>query len=148
VTKIQTTCTKEAALATTPEAAGEDGFFLGSKPMLCLLIDQDLDHDILRGLIRRIPLLDAVTAFEIGMSGATDRELLTRAAREGRIVVTHDRKTMPTHAAGLMIAGENMAGLIVVPRSLPLYQVLADLELMITCSENDEWANVVWYLPF
>lgn len=116
--------------------------------MLRLLIDQDLEHDILRGLIRRIPQLDAVTAFEIGMSAATGPQLLSWAAQAGRIIVTHDRTTMPTHAAALMGAGQNIAGLFVVLRSLPLQQVLEDLELMITCSENDEWVNVIRYLPF
>lgn len=48
--------------------------------MLRVLIDQDFDHDILRGLIRRIPRLDAVTALEIGMRKATDPQLLTWAA--------------------------------------------------------------------
>lgn len=116
--------------------------------MLRLLIDQDLDQNILRGLIRRIPQLNAVTAFEIGMSGATDPELLIRAAQEGRIVVTHDRRTMPAHAAVLINEGKSFAGLFVVPRSLPLGQVIEDLELMITCSEADEWVNIIRYLPF
>jgi hypothetical protein len=116
-------------------------------PLLRLLIDQDLDHDILRGLIRRIPQLDAVTAFEIGMNHAPDPQLLIRAARERRVIVTHDRKTMPRHAADLMGEGKNIAGLFVVPRRLPLYQVIEDLVLMITCSENDEWVNVIRYLP-
>lgn len=106
--------------------------------MLRLLTDEDFDHDILRGLIRRIPQLDAVTAFEIGMKEATDPQLLTRAAQEGRIIVTHDRKTMPSHAADLMGAGKNIAGVFVVPRSFPLRQAIEDLELMITCSANDE----------
>jgi hypothetical protein len=116
--------------------------------MLRLLIDQDLDHDILRGLLRRIPRLNAVTAFEIGMGKATDPQLLTRAAEEGRIIVTHDRKTMPSHAADLMAVGKNISGVFVVPRSLPLRQAIEDLELMITCSANDEWVNVIRYLPF
>jgi hypothetical protein len=116
--------------------------------MLRLLIDQDLDHDILRALIRRIPRLDAVTALEIRMSEATDDQLLSWAAQEGRIIVTHDRKTMPMHAAYLMAVGKNIAGLFVVPRSLPLRQAIDDLELMITCSANDEWVNVIRYLPF
>lgn len=115
--------------------------------MLRLLIDQDIDHDILRGLVRRLPLLDAVTAFEIGMSEATDPELLTWAARERRVIVTHDRTTMPTHAADLMAEGKNIAGLFVVLRSLPLHQVIEDLEVMIACSENGEWVNVIRYLP-
>ena len=115
--------------------------------MLSLLIDQDLDHDILRGFIRRIPDIDVVTTLEIGMTGATDSELLSRAAQDGRIIVTHDRKTMPRHASDLMAAGKNIAGLIIVPRRIPLHQVLDDLELMITCSEPDEWINVIKYLP-
>lgn len=115
--------------------------------MLRLLIDQDLDHDVLRGLIRRIPQLDAVTAYELGLGEATDPELLTRAAQEGRVIVTHDRKTMPTHAADLMGEGRNIAGLFVVPRSMPLRQALEDLELLVSCSENEEWVNVVRYLP-
>jgi hypothetical protein len=116
--------------------------------VLRLLIDQDLDQDILRGLIRRIPQLDAMTAFEIGMSEASDPELLTWAAQAGRIIITHDRTTMPIHAAELMDEGENIAGLFVVLRRLPLHQVIDDLELMITCSENGEWLNVIRYLPF
>jgi len=116
--------------------------------MLRLLIDQDLDHDILRGLIRRIPRLDAVTVLEIGMSKATDTQLLSRAAQEGRIIITHDRKTMPGHAADLIGLGKNIAGVFVVPRSLPLRQAIEDLELMITCTGNEEWVNVIRYLPF
>jgi hypothetical protein len=115
--------------------------------MLRLLIDQDLDHDILRALMRGVTRLDAVTAFEVGMAKATDPQLLTWAAREGRVVVTHDRRTMPAHAAELMSAGKNIAGLFVVPRSLPLRQVIEDLELLVTCSENAEWVDVIRYLP-
>ena len=118
------------------------------KSLLRLLIDQDLDHDILRGLIRRIPHLDAVTAFEIGMGEATDPQLLTWAAQEGRIIVTHDRKTMPAHAADLMGKGEHLAGLFVAPRNMPLHRVIEDLELMVTCSDMGEWVNVIRYLPF
>jgi hypothetical protein len=116
--------------------------------MLRLLIDHNLNQNILRGLIRRIPHLDAVTAFEIGMREATDTQLLSWAAREGRIIVTHDRRTMPTHAADLMSRGTSVAGLFVVPGNLALHQVLKDLELMITCTEAGDWVNVIRYLPF
>jgi hypothetical protein len=55
--------------------------------MLRLLIDQDFDHDILRGLMRRVPNLDVVTAHDIGLSAATDPELLAWAAEAGRIII-------------------------------------------------------------
>ena len=70
--------------------------------MLRLLIDHNVDYDILRGLFHRLPQLDAVTAFEIGMSKATDAELLNWAALAGRVLVTHDLQTMPGHATDLM----------------------------------------------
>ena len=115
--------------------------------MLRLLIDQDLDHDILRGLIRRVPDLEAVTALEIGMSEASDPELLMWAAQERRVIITHDRKTMPIHAAVLMAEGKTIAGLFIVPRTLPLHQMIEELDLLVTCSENDEWVNVIRHLP-
>lgn len=46
-----------------------------------------------------------------------------------------------------MDEGKTIAGLFVVLRRLPLQQVIEDLELMITCSENGEWVNVIRYLP-
>lgn len=115
--------------------------------MLRLLVDQNLDHDIVRGLIRRIPQLDAVMAFDIGMSEASDLELLTWAAQAGRIILTHDRKTMPTQAADLLSHGEHAAGVVIVPRRMPMRHVIDELEMIITCSENEEWVDVIRYLP-
>ena len=67
--------------------------------MLRLLIDQDLDHVILRGLLLRVPSLDVITAHQVGLSDASDPELLAWAREQKRIVVTHDRRTMPYHVA-------------------------------------------------
>jgi predicted nuclease of predicted toxin-antitoxin system len=115
--------------------------------MIRLFIDQDLDHDILRGLERRIPNLDAITAYEAGLSEAADPELLEWAAEAGRIVVTHDRKTMPSHATDRIEAGEKMAGLIVISRQLPINQVIDNLEMIVVCNLEHEWENVIRYLP-
>jgi hypothetical protein len=41
--------------------------------MLRLLIDQDLDHVILRGLLLRVPNLDVITAHQVGLSTASKR---------------------------------------------------------------------------
>ncbi|HKZ77315.1 MAG TPA: DUF5615 family PIN-like protein [Pyrinomonadaceae bacterium] len=67
--------------------------------MLRLLIDQDLDQVILRGLLLRVPNLDVITARQAGLSDGSDPDLLAWAAEQKRIVVTHDRRTMPYHAA-------------------------------------------------
>jgi hypothetical protein len=115
--------------------------------MLSLLIDQDFNHDILRGLLRRLPDLDSVTAYEVGLSEAADPELLVWAARETRILITHDRTTMPNHAAELIAKDQAIAGVIIVPRRLSIRQVINDLEIIVTCSEVHEWSNIIRYLP-
>lgn len=115
--------------------------------MLRLFIDQDFDHDILRGLVRRVPDLDVVTAHQAGLSVASDPELLAWAAEAGRIIVTHDRKTMPGHAADRIATGERMPGVIIVPRRLPISQVIDELEVIVMCSYENEWENIIRYLP-
>lgn len=115
--------------------------------MLKLFIDQDFDHDILRGLLQRIPTLDAMTAFEVGLSNARDSELLAWANQAERIIVTHDRRTMPAHAARRMNEAKRVFGVFVVSRRLQIVDVINDLEIMVMCSDEHEWENVVRYLP-
>ena len=115
--------------------------------MLRLLIDQDLDQDILSGLMRRVPDLDAVTAYDIGKSEAPDPELLAWAAAAGRVLVTHDRRTMPAHAARRMAAGDDIAGVIVVSRRIPISTAIDELEIVVLCTQPEEWKNLVRHIP-
>ena len=115
--------------------------------MLRLLIDHDLDQDILRGLLRRVPDLDAVTAYEVGKSEAPDPELLAWAAETGRVLVAHDRRTMPAHAARRLAAGNDIAGVIIVSRRIPIITAIEELEIAVMCSEQDEWKNLVRHIP-
>jgi Ser/Thr protein kinase RdoA (MazF antagonist) len=61
--------------------------------------DADLNQLILHAVIRREPALDFQTAAAAGLAGLRDPAVLTRAARDGRVLVTHDQKTMPRHFA-------------------------------------------------
>ena len=115
--------------------------------MLRLLIDQDLDHVILRGLLLCVPNLDVITAHQVGLSNASDPEVLAWAVVQERILVTHDRRTMPYHAASRMARAEKVAGIIVVSRQLPISQVINELEIIVSCSDTFEWENVIKHLP-
>lgn len=115
--------------------------------MLRLLVDQDFDQDLLRGLLRRVPDLDAVTAYEVGMSNAPDPELLAWAAEAGRVLITHDRRTMPAHSARRLAAGDEIAGVIVVSRRIPISAAIDELEIAVMCSEPEEWRNLVRHIP-
>jgi Domain of unknown function (DUF5615) len=98
-------------------------------------------------LLRRMPDLDAVTAYEVGKSEAPDPELLGWAAETGRVLVTHDRRTMPAHAARRLTAGDDIAGVIVVSRRIPINRAIDELEIAVMCSEQDEWKNLVRHIP-
>jgi hypothetical protein len=62
----------------------------------------------------------------VGFSEASDPDLRAWAVEHTRIVVTHDRRTMPYHAATRIARGESVAGVIIVSRRLPVGQVIND----------------------
>lgn len=59
--------------------------------------DADLRAPIVSGVKRREPMIDFKTANEAQLEGVSDTEVLTRAADEGRMLVSHDVNTMPRH---------------------------------------------------
>jgi predicted nuclease of predicted toxin-antitoxin system len=115
--------------------------------MLRLLIDENIDHRILRGLLRRIPQLDFIVPAHVGLAGLADPELLRWAAREDRTILTHDVKTMPPYAKQLMAQGEPMAGVIVVPEQLGIGVAIADLELLLECLSQSDLRDRIMRLP-
>lgn len=115
--------------------------------MLRIFVDQDFDHDILRGLRLHLPVLDAVTALQVGLDRKSDPKILTWAAGQNRVVVTHDRNTMPAHAYDRVRKAEPMAGVFVVPRDLPVGKAISELEVLIACSLEGEWSQLVVFLP-
>ena len=61
--------------------------------------DADLNQIILSAVLRREPAIDFQTAIAAEIRGVDDPGVLARAAKGGRVLVTHDRKTMPWHFA-------------------------------------------------
>ena len=115
--------------------------------MLRILIDQDFDHDILRGLRLRLSELNAVTAREAGLDRKPDPDILAWAATQRRVVVTHDRNTMPRHAYDRVRNSEPMAGVFVVSREMPVGSAIAELQILLECSHEGEWDALVVFLP-
>lgn len=112
-----------------------------------LLADENFRGSIVRGLLRRLPHLDFVRVPDVGLGEADDPDILTRAANEGRIVLTHDAATFIGFAYKRVAAGLAMAGIIEVRQNRPIGEVLEDLLLLIGASRDDEWFGQVIYLP-
>lgn len=115
--------------------------------MLRVFVDQDFDHDILRGLRLHLPDLEAITALQAGLARKSDSEILAWAAEENRVVLTHDRNTMTAHAYDRVRKGEPMAGVFIVPRKMPEGRAISELEALIACSFEGEWNQLVVFLP-
>jgi hypothetical protein len=91
--------------------------------------DADLNEDIVTGVQRRAPEIDFQTADELELANLPDPDVLVLAAREGRILVTHDRRTMPTHF-GRFIEHHRSPGLIVISQKTDILPAIEDLILI------------------
>jgi len=115
--------------------------------MLRFAADENFNNDILRGLRRRDDELDIVRVQDEELSGALDPLVLEWAAKEDRIVLSHDVSTMIGYAHDRVRAGKPMPGLFEVSRRIPLGQAIDDLLLLARCSLEGEWQGQVLYLP-
>ncbi len=115
--------------------------------MLRLAADENFNHDIIRGLLRRQPDIDLISIQAAGLSGATDPTVLAWAAAEGRLLLTHDVTTLTRYAYDRVKAGQRLPGVVAVSRSVPLSQAIDDLLLLTELSRDDEWEGRILYLP-
>jgi hypothetical protein len=78
--------------------------------MVRFLADASLHHAIVTGCARREPAIDFLSAHAAKLHGVSDPDVLTIAAAQGRILVTHDFRTMPKHFAEFLSAGNSSPG--------------------------------------
>ena len=111
------------------------------------LADENFDNRIVRGLVRRQPDLDILRVQDLEIAGADDSIVLDWAAQEGRILLTHDEKTIPRYAYERLATGETIAGVIVASDSLAISAVIEDVLLIVECSSEAEWIDQLQRLP-
>jgi len=115
--------------------------------MLKLAADENFNNDIIRGLLRRKPNLDIVRIQDAGLSGADDPTVLEWAAQQGRILLTHDVKTISRYAYKRIDADLPMPGVFEVSRRVPIGVAIEDILLLAEYSHEGEWEGQVRYLP-
>ncbi|MFT3971831.1 MAG: DUF5615 family PIN-like protein [Micropruina sp.] len=111
------------------------------------LADENLNREIVVGLLRLGRDIDIVRVQDVGLRTAEDPGVLSWAAAEGRALVTHDIATIPDFAHERVIAGLPMPGVFLVRTALPIGAVMDDLALLAEASEPGEWEGRVIYLP-
>lgn len=88
------------------------------------------DADILRGLRRRLPLLDLRRAQDALARETPDPLVLEWAAQEGRVLITNDRSTMVGFAFSRVRSVEPMPGLIVTNNHQSIGSAVDEIELV------------------
>jgi hypothetical protein len=108
--------------------------------------DANLDARIVCGLKRRLPEVDFRTAEEAILVGLADPDVLRLAAESGRILVTHDHRTMPSHFEDF-ICTRSSPGVIIVSKQAALAAVIDDLLLIWCASQAEEWQDRLIWIP-
>lgn len=114
---------------------------------LALLADEDFNHDVIRGAVRRHPSIDIVCAQDVGLRGSEDSVVLEWAASHNRVLLTHDVNTLLTLAYERSVNGLHMPGVFAVSQSAPIGAVIDSVLLLVECSLPGEWEGQIRYLP-
>ena len=115
--------------------------------MLRFLADHNFSEIIIAQVLAALPDLDLVRARDIGMAQTPDSDILEWAANSGRIVLTHDIKTMVPDAWARVAAGLSMPGVLAVTLATPYHIAKDDIIQSALYGLEGDWANQVKYSP-
>lgn len=109
--------------------------------------DTDFNQNIVTGILRRNPAIDFQSAFTAGLDGLDDRQVLELAAQSGRLLVSHDRRTLPQYFAEFMVS-QTSAGVLIVSQNLGIGTAIEALLQIWEISDAEDWTNRIMYIPF
>jgi hypothetical protein len=111
--------------------------------------DNDLTNIIIAATFRREPAIDFQSAQAAQLHHLDDQAVLQRAAAEGRIPITHDKRTMPGEVATFLAEGNSSPGvLLVIPQDASLRSVVETLILIWVDDRPGDWENAITVIPF
>lgn len=109
--------------------------------------DENLNERLVLALLRRLPSVDILRVRDSRVAACPDGEVLAWAAAEGRIVISHDERTMPAEAWDRIARGLPMPGLVIVPGDAPARAVLDQLSLLAGAGRPGDVRDQVLFLP-
>ena len=122
-------------------------------PPLRFLLDEHLRgplqsaierHNLLGGLPIDVIAVGDVADLPLGSHDAT---ILAWAEREGRMVVTLDRRTMNKHLANHLAAGHHSPGVLILDPTCSIPTVIDLLELIAYAGKADDYRDHIDFVP-
>ena len=111
------------------------------------LADENLDENIVNGVHRRQPDVDFLTIPDTSR-GIPDPLVLAFAAQEGRILVSHDKRTMPGHFSTFLASEWHSPGVFLFQQGGSLRDAIEMLVLIWQTTTSEEWVDHLEYLPW
>jgi predicted nuclease of predicted toxin-antitoxin system len=115
--------------------------------VIAFLVDQNFNEHIVDGLTRRDAALEFIHVRDVDMAAAPDTTVLEWAATHGLVLLTHDRKTIPSFAYARVAAGLPMPGVFLVRDDMPIGQAIDELLMAALCLSPEECKDMVRYFP-
>ncbi|MBM3236106.1 hypothetical protein FJZ31_07380 [Candidatus Poribacteria bacterium] len=117
--------------------------------MIKYLLDEHIPHAYRDQLLYHEPSL---TILVIGGEGAPcrgtpDPEILRWCEQNGFILLTNNRKTMPTHLADHLSNGRHVPGILIIDLEARMGLVLEDLILSVKAARESEFMDCIAYVP-
>ena len=84
---------------------------------------------------------------DVGLRHTPDPIILERAAQQGRVLVSVDKKTLAADAWDRVARGLPMPGVAILRILLTIGQAIAELELVALAGNPDDLRDQVIYLP-
>lgn len=111
-----------------------------------LLADADLNGAIVSGVMRRSGDIDFKRAEHVPLEGLPDLAVLAAAAKDRRVLVSHDVSTMPGHFFEY-VRRHVSPGLILLPQSLGIGTAIENILLLSDAFDPRDIENRVCLMP-
>jgi hypothetical protein len=83
------------------------------------------------------------------LDGLDDETVLRQAASQSRILVSHDKRTMPAALASFVALGGTSPGvLLVIPQNAPIREIVEALILIWADDQAADWTDLIAKIPF
>ncbi len=113
------------------------------------LIDENISRSVRNQLLFHEPAMDVVCVGDENAPpyGTSDRTILEWLEQTGYILVSRNRRTMPTHLKEHLAQGKHIAGMLLLKKRVSIGTLIEELLLIWYASEASEYQDHIRYLP-
>ena len=113
------------------------------------LLDENVDSLYHTQLLHREP---ALTVWKVGALGAPargtlDDEIPRWCEQNAFVVVTNNRRSMPSHLADHLASGRHIPGIFLLNPSMSIGETIEELVLIWAATDPDEYQDRITFLP-